>query len=98
VSAFSGDAQPPRPQGHVFERVDADFGRHLAQATDEDLAAPGQVRQSTQSQVMTNLESQRRQYDLVDVARQRGFVDVEVIRSNQPVYGGAHLSKGRHRP
>jgi excisionase family DNA binding protein len=37
------------------------------------------VRQSTQSQVMTNLESQRRQYDLVDLARQRGFVDVEVI-------------------
>src|SRR3954453_21638063 len=37
------------------------------------------VRQSTQSQVMINLESQRRQYDLVDVARQRGFVDIEVI-------------------
>ena len=37
------------------------------------------VRQSTQSQVMTNLESQRRQYDLVDVARQHGFIDVEVI-------------------
>ena len=37
------------------------------------------VRQSTQSQVMTNLESQRRQYNLVDVARQRGFVDVETI-------------------
>src|SRR5215470_15895429 len=37
------------------------------------------VRQSTQSQVMTNLESKRRQYDLVEVARQRGFVDVEVI-------------------
>ena len=37
------------------------------------------VRQSTQSQVMTNLESQRRQYDLVDVARQRGFIDIEVI-------------------
>jgi DNA invertase Pin-like site-specific DNA recombinase len=37
------------------------------------------VRQSTQSQVMTNLESKRRQYDLVDVARQRGFVDVEII-------------------
>ena len=32
------------------------------------------VRQSTQSQVMTNLESQRRQYDLVDVARQRGCI------------------------
>src|SRR5579863_7717893 len=37
------------------------------------------VRQSTQSQVMTNLESQRRQYDLVELARQRGFVDVEII-------------------
>jgi DNA invertase Pin-like site-specific DNA recombinase len=37
------------------------------------------VRQSTQSQVMTNLESRRRQYDLVNVARQRGFVDIEVI-------------------
>jgi excisionase family DNA binding protein len=37
------------------------------------------VRQSTQSQVMINLESKRRQYDLVDVARQRGFVDVEII-------------------
>jgi DNA invertase Pin-like site-specific DNA recombinase len=37
------------------------------------------VRQSSQSQVMNNLESKRRQYDLVDVARQRGFLDVEVI-------------------
>src|SRR5690348_5810965 len=37
------------------------------------------VRQSSQSQVLTNLESQRRQYDLVEIARQRGFVDVEVI-------------------
>src|SRR6202140_2642006 len=37
------------------------------------------VRQSTQSQVITNLGSQRRQYDLVEVARQRGFRDVEVI-------------------
>jgi hypothetical protein len=37
------------------------------------------VRQSTQSQVMTNLEGQRRQYDLVELARQRGFVDVEII-------------------
>ena len=32
------------------------------------------VRQSTQSQVMNNLESKRR-HDLVDVARQRGFLD-----------------------
>jgi excisionase family DNA binding protein len=37
------------------------------------------VRQSTQTQVMVNLESKRRQYDLVNAARQRGFVDVEII-------------------
>jgi excisionase family DNA binding protein len=37
------------------------------------------VRQSTHAQVQTNLESQRRQYELVDVARRRGFHDVEVI-------------------
>ena len=37
------------------------------------------VRQSTQAQVQTNLESQRRQYELVDVARRRGFSEVEVI-------------------
>ena len=37
------------------------------------------VRQSTQTQVQTNLESQRRQYDLVEEARRRGFVNVEVI-------------------
>ena len=36
------------------------------------------VRQSTQTQVETNLESQRRQYDLVDKARRRAFRDVEV--------------------
>ena len=37
------------------------------------------VRQSTQAQVETNLESKRRQYELVDVARRRGFHSVEVI-------------------
>ncbi len=37
------------------------------------------VRQSTPQQVQTNLESQRRQYELVDVARRRGFTEVEVI-------------------
>ena len=37
------------------------------------------VRQSTQTQVQSNLESQRRQYELVDVARCRGFREVEVI-------------------
>src|SRR3954453_6746034 len=37
------------------------------------------IRQSTQAQVQTNLVSRRRQYELVDVARQRGFRDIEVI-------------------
>ena len=37
------------------------------------------VRQSTQSQVQQNLEGQRRQYDLVQEARRRGFIDIEVI-------------------
>jgi hypothetical protein len=55
--------------------------------TDADLLPPTvlkrkavvYVRQSTQTQVQTNLESQRRQYDLVDEARRRGFRNVEVI-------------------
>lgn len=37
------------------------------------------VRQSTQSQVQANLESKRRQYDLVQEARRLGFQHVEVI-------------------
>lgn len=37
------------------------------------------VRQSTQTQVQNNLESQRRQYDLVEIARRYGFSSVEVI-------------------
>ena len=37
------------------------------------------VRQSTPQQMRNNLESQRRQYDLVDVARGHGFAQVEVI-------------------
>jgi DNA invertase Pin-like site-specific DNA recombinase len=37
------------------------------------------VRQSTGSQVQENLESQRRQYGLVDLARSYGFQDVRVI-------------------
>jgi DNA invertase Pin-like site-specific DNA recombinase len=37
------------------------------------------VRQSTPMQVQVNLESQRRQYDLVEVARQRGFRQIQVI-------------------
>ncbi len=37
------------------------------------------VRQSTPAQVQNNLESQRRQYELVELARRRGFRQVEVI-------------------
>jgi excisionase family DNA binding protein len=37
------------------------------------------VRQSTQSQIETNTEGRRRQYELVEVARRRGFRAVEVI-------------------
>jgi hypothetical protein len=37
------------------------------------------IRQPTQQQVQTNRERRRRQYELVDVARQCGFGDVEVI-------------------
>jgi excisionase family DNA binding protein len=37
------------------------------------------VRQSTQTQVEANAEGRRRQYELVDVARRRGFQTVEVI-------------------
>ncbi|MGB7306892.1 MAG: recombinase family protein [Burkholderiaceae bacterium] len=37
------------------------------------------VRQSTQSQVQTNLESKRRQYELAEVARARGFSQIETI-------------------
>src|SRR6202040_1904092 len=40
------------------------------------------VRQSTQTQVQTNLESQRRQYELVDEARRHGFRDIEVINDD----------------
>jgi hypothetical protein len=37
------------------------------------------VTQSTQAQVQSNLESQRRQYELVDEARRRGSQDIEVV-------------------
>ena len=37
------------------------------------------VRQSTPQQVQSNLESQRWQYELVEVARRRGFTDIDVI-------------------
>jgi hypothetical protein len=69
-------------------------GSELIPATVLSRKAIVYVRQSTQSQVMTNLESQRRQYDLVEVARQRGFVDVEIIDDD---LGRSAKSSRQHR-
>jgi DNA invertase Pin-like site-specific DNA recombinase len=55
------------------------------------------VRQSSPSQVLTNRESQRRQYDLVEVARQRRFVDVEVIDDLGRSAGGTVARPGFDR-
>ena len=57
------------------------------------------VRQSTAAQVQSNLESQRRQYELVDEARRRGFQDIEVIDDDlgRPVVLRARPSTTRVR-
>jgi DNA invertase Pin-like site-specific DNA recombinase len=51
------------------------------------------VRQSTPNQVQHNLESQRRQYALVDHARALGWQDVDVIDDDLGISGS-----GTHRP
>src|ERR1700687_5342232 len=51
------------------------------------------VRQSTPGQVQNNLESQRRQYALVDRARSLGWQDIEVIDDDLGISGS-----GTHRP
>lgn len=51
------------------------------------------IRQSTPDQVRHNLESQRRQYSLVDRARALGWQDVDVIDDDLGVSGS-----GMHRP
>ena len=52
------------------------------------------VRQSTMSQVMGNLESQRRQYDLAGAAQKAGFTTVTVIDDDL----GRSGSGSSHRP
>ena len=47
------------------------------------------ARQSSQAQVQSNLESQRRRYELVDVTRRWGFRDVDVIDDD---HGNAGLN------
>jgi excisionase family DNA binding protein len=51
------------------------------------------IRQSTPGQVQNNLESQRRQYGLVDRARALGWQEIEVIDDDLGVSGS-----GTHRP
>jgi DNA invertase Pin-like site-specific DNA recombinase len=46
------------------------------------------VRQSTQYQVNHNLESQRRQYQLTERAKELGFQDIRVIDEDLGVSGG----------
>ncbi len=55
------------------------------------------VRQSTPDQVQNNLESQRRQYALVDRARQLGWQDVQVIDEDLGRSGSGTLRPGLER-
>ena len=52
------------------------------------------VRQSTAHQVTNNLESQRRQYGLVERARQLGWTDALVIDDDQGRSGGGIARPG----
>src|SRR5258708_27834265 len=52
------------------------------------------VRQSTAYQVTNNLESQRRQYGLVDRGRQLGWGDVQVIDDDLGRSGGCAARPG----
>lgn len=52
------------------------------------------VRQSTAYQVVNNLESQRRQYDLVERARQLGWDDVQVVDDDLGRSGGGTARPG----
>jgi DNA invertase Pin-like site-specific DNA recombinase len=52
------------------------------------------VRQSTVYQVVNNLESQRRQYSLVERARQLGWDDVQVVDDDLGRSGGGTARPG----
>ena len=57
-------------------------------------AAVVYIRQSTLAQVVSNLESQRRQYALVEAAKAAGFASISVR-----VHGKAAVQKSiHHRP
>src|SRR6202165_2857263 len=55
------------------------------------------VRQSTPGQVQNNLESQRRQYALVDSARALGWKDIDVIDDDLGISGSGTLRHGFER-
>ncbi len=52
------------------------------------------IRQSTQYQAENNLESQRRQYQLVDKAKAMGFNDVRVIDEDMGISAGGYAERG----
>jgi DNA invertase Pin-like site-specific DNA recombinase len=52
------------------------------------------IRQSSQYQVINNLESQRRQYGLVDRARQLGWDDVQIVDADLGRSGGGTVRPG----
>ncbi len=55
------------------------------------------VRQSTAYQVVNNLESQRRQYGLVERARQLGWEDVQLVDEDLGRSGGGGVRPGFER-
>ncbi len=68
----------------------------MSKVTSEHLARAAfvYVRQSTAYQVVNNLESQRRQYGLVDRARQLGWSDVQIVDDDLGRSGGGTVRPG----
>ena len=68
----------------------------MSKITSEHLARPAfvYVRQSTAYQVVNSLESQRRQYGLVDRARQLGWDDVQLVDDDLWRSGGGTVRPG----
>jgi DNA invertase Pin-like site-specific DNA recombinase len=63
------------------------------QRSHQERAAIVYVRQSSMGQVRHNLESQRRQYQLADLARQLGFATVTVIDEDQGRSGSGSVQR-----
>ena len=68
----------------------------MSKITSEHLARAAfiYVRQSTAYQVVNNLESQRRQYGLVERARQLGWDDVQLVDDDLGRSGGGTARPG----